>query len=349
MKAKNIDLLNIFLMFISLYLAFKIPFELFLFSYTILGPLHYLTEINWLKDNNYFVKAKYWTYAFVLIAALISIPVIIKLPSLQAFNDTFIFKQLLGFSRFLINVLILSSLLFAIGLVHFKKWQHILLFFLISVISSIMILKFVPFSIVVVGVFLPTIIHVYLFTLLFMIFGMLNSKTSIGIIGILFFILCPILIIVSHIDTTSYIFSETSKTVFTEIGFTRIKVSLAKIFRVLENGQLSLLSEGGIKIQIFIAFAYTYHYLNWFSKTSIIGWSKNLSKSKLIVVISIWIISVLLYLFDYKTGLMALFFLSYLHVLLEFPLNIISIKGIFLKLYIDKNIQKISPDLKKTN
>ena len=45
-------------MFLALVLALKIPFELFLFSYAVLGPLHYLTEINWLKERNYFAKNK---------------------------------------------------------------------------------------------------------------------------------------------------------------------------------------------------------------------------------------------------------------------------------------------------
>src|SRR5438045_6620252 len=30
------------------------PFHVFLFAYAVLGPLHYLTEISWLHDRNYF-------------------------------------------------------------------------------------------------------------------------------------------------------------------------------------------------------------------------------------------------------------------------------------------------------
>ena len=39
-------------------------------------------------------------------------------------------------------------------------------------------------------------------------------------------------------------------------------------------------------------------------------------------------ISVALYLYNYRVGLMALYFLSFLHVFLEFPLNWVSFKGI---------------------
>jgi hypothetical protein len=42
----RINYLNIGLMVLSYAVAFLFPFELFLFSYTILGPLHYFTEIS---------------------------------------------------------------------------------------------------------------------------------------------------------------------------------------------------------------------------------------------------------------------------------------------------------------
>ncbi|UPT68252.1 MAG: hypothetical protein M0D57_06295 [Sphingobacteriales bacterium JAD_PAG50586_3] len=58
-KAYTIDYANIGLMILSCIIAFFIPFELFLFSYAILGPLHYLTEIGWLHQRQYFTKGKY--------------------------------------------------------------------------------------------------------------------------------------------------------------------------------------------------------------------------------------------------------------------------------------------------
>ena len=70
----------------------------------------------------------------------------------------------------------------------------------------------------------------------------------------------------------------------------------------------------------FIAFAYTYHYLNWFSKTSIIKWHL-VERKYLILTLGIWVLALALYASDYRTGLKFLFFLSFLHVFLEFPLN----------------------------
>jgi len=83
----------------------------------------------------------------------------------------------------------------------------------------------------------------------------------------------------------------------------------------------------GIMLMRFIAFAYLYHYLNWFSKTEVIRWHK-VPKVRFIGVVVIWLASCGFYLYDYSLGLSVLFFLSFTHVLLEFPLNIVSIVGI---------------------
>jgi hypothetical protein len=54
LNTTHIDWINIVLMFISAAAAYVLPFEVFLFSYAVLGPLHYLTEISWLHERKYF-------------------------------------------------------------------------------------------------------------------------------------------------------------------------------------------------------------------------------------------------------------------------------------------------------
>ena len=71
-------------------------------------------------------------------------------------------------------------------------------------------------------------------------------------------------------------------------------------------------TNAGFVIMRFVAFAYTYHYLNWFSKTSVIKWHQ-VPKATLIGTIVIWLASIALYLHDYNQGLKVLFFLSFLH------------------------------------
>src|SRR5690606_1980879 len=105
--------------------------------------------------------------------------------------------------------------------------------------------------------------------------------------------------------------------------FSSINYSLGYSIGLFEGlkPNYAIISEVGVKLQIFIAFAYTYHYLNWFSKTTVIGWHKVISKKKLIVILGIWVIALVVYFTNYYAGFVLLLFLSYLHVLMEFPLN----------------------------
>jgi hypothetical protein len=98
-------------------------------------------------------------------------------------------------------------------------------------------------------------------------------------------------------------------------------------------GQINSLEPSlAIMFARFIAFAYTYHYLNWFSKTSVIGWHQ-VPRARVIVILIAWVASVALYLTDYSNGFRWLFLLSFLHVMLEFPLNHQSFIGIGRELY----------------
>ena len=77
----------------------------------------------------------------------------------------------------------------------------------------------------------------------------------------------------------------------------------------------------------FFAFAYTYHYLNWFSKTRIIEWHR-ISKKRAGFILVVYLTSLGLYAWNYLLGFYWLLFLSLLHVVLEFPLNHRTFAGI---------------------
>ena len=85
--------------------------------------------------------------------------------------------------------------------------------------------------------------------------------------------------------------------------------------------------KGSIILTRVIAFAYTYHYLNWFSKTRVINWHR-ISLTRAIIIGLIWAASVGLYFYNYRIGYRWLFILSLSHVILEFPLNHRSFVGI---------------------
>ena len=81
-------------------------------------------------------------------------------------------------------------------------------------------------------------------------------------------------------------------------------------------------------MQIFIAFAYLYHYLNWFSKTTVIGWHKGLTKKRSLIILMIWLTCIALFAWNYRIGILSVTFLSTLHIFVEFPLNMVSIRSI---------------------
>jgi hypothetical protein len=332
MNSKETDILNVILIIVSLALAFNLPFELFLFSYAFLGPLHYLTEINWLKEKNYFLKETKWIWVFVVMAFLVCTPLFLKLLATSDLGRLPGYKNITEFMNKSTDEIILSSILLALGLIYFKKKKQLILFLIIALAILLPALNYFPDMALAMAIFVPTIIHVYLFTLLFMIYGTMNSKSTPGIIAIVLLTLVPFIIMVSKVNLTEYFpLKESTVSSFNGSNFGILTFNLSNLFLSKQDEAFNFVSVMAIKTQIFIAFAYTYHYLNWFSKTSIIGWNKNLSKTKTITILAIWAVSVALYLYDYKIGFIALLFLSLIHVFLEFPLNMTSIKGIVAK------------------
>jgi hypothetical protein len=326
------DYINIFLMLLSCGLAFVLPFELFLFSYAILGPLHYLTEISWLHQRNYFSTGKKDYIALIILCFLISLGVI--------FNDIFISRHYFEgvFSPEMLQKIIKTygayfptfitmAFVGALGLLIFNKPIYKISLFLVGFLIGYL-LKDNALGTVILGVFIPTLMHVYLFTALFMLYGALKSKSVPGYVSVFLLVACALSFYFIQYVPDNFSASAYVKHSLVDSGFASVNIAALGFFK---SGGITMFdifeSRKGLMVQRFIAFAYTYHYLNWFSKTEIIKWHL-VPKKWLISSIVIWIASIALYYFDYKTGLVALFFLSLLHVFLEFPLNFKSILGI---------------------
>ncbi len=216
---------------------------------------------------------------------------------------------------------------FAIAFVGFKKKIHQYIVIILGVILAVL-LHFYELYQVIFGILVPTVIHVYLFTLLFMWYGNLKSKSRIGYFNVLLLFAVPF--IIAFVDFSLYNFSigETTVGIYNQNKFHMLNMTISKFFGFSNGTTFSLTNLIDVKIQIFIAFAYTYHYLNWFSKTTVIGWHKKLTQKRSLIILALWIVSVALYFYDYRIGLALLLFLSLLHVFMEFPLNVISIKSI---------------------
>lgn len=331
MTHKQIDLLNIGLIFFALWLAFKIPFELFLFSYAFFGPLHYLTEINWLNKKNFFIQNPKIIWVLGILAFVVCLsPMLKEINKIELFQNLitpWLSTTVLKYIELWSTNFLFMALATAVAGILTKNIWYLLLVLLGSAGTSFFLMD-VPNYIVLIGVFTPTIFHVYVFTGLFILYGAIKDKSLWGFLTFFALLFVLVLIINADVHPKDYTISEYTKNSFISSSFSSVLISIAQFFHIIPPKKpFYMLTENGIKIQIFIAFAYTYHYLNWFSKTSIIKWH-NINKQQFTVIGLLWILSVGLYYYDYHVGFIALLFLSMLHVFLEFPLNVVSIKGI---------------------
>lgn len=479
-------------MFFTAILAFIAPFETFLFAYAFLGPLHYLTEISWLHDRQYFTKGKYDFVVLLVVGVLLSAVAFIDdfKDSFNNYNLNFNINPPFSDIKISIinwfyglrlnHILLILSLVCSVFFVFTKnnKFKYlaicvlfIFLYFLynfeLDLLGMILILSFVSIAIhflvqnyiiklvCIASLFLfiynfynpdwfgissetqltydqyisisqkselvnsnwffafislvPTLIHVYVFTGLFMLYGAMKSRSKSGLISVLAMIVIPVVLVfvipvnssrqlITDYGKNAYYaggkggFFDVNREILDEFSITpkltwkqaidnNIKdkkereklyvtlhdslynnyvntyipadeykmdsvfrrnpytsysgkndVSVANTYPIesKEKGSwwnIIFYSQVGIMLMRFIAFAYLYHYLNWFSKTEIIRWHK-VPKARFVLVIVLWLASCGFYLKDYVLGLNVLFFLSFTHVLLEFPLNIVSIVGI---------------------
>jgi len=317
------------LILLSFILACSLPFEIFLFGYAVLGPLHYLTETNWIIGKNYFVANNYWKYLVVFGALVYSIPYIVSLPFVKnILNDTTVQLLTIKLSSYTNGIMFLAfvnALVFLFTNKNKGLWISLFITLLISVFAFTS-----DVYILINGLLLPTIIHVYLFTILFMICGVQKSKSKTGILNVVLILLLPILLLFIDTDMFRYQFSDVVKETYVQNNFHYLNANLAKLLGVYDELKFFFYEKVDLKIQIFIAFAYIYHYLNWFSKTTIIGWHKQLTTKKSIAIVVVWISVLICYLYNYRLGLVVSIFLSVIHVMLEFPLNMITVKALLL-------------------
>ena len=188
----QINYLNIGLMIISAIAAYILPFEVFLFAYAFLGPLHYLTEISWLHDRQYFAKGKYDFVPLLLVGVVLSYA---ALANDFEFNSDFLKSyQEMSLGDILLCLALFSSILFAFVKNLYIKIATIGFLF-------IFIYKYFNgendtdnFAVFTITSLVPTLIHVYLFTGLFMLYGALKSRSKSGLLSVAVFAIVPILL-----------------------------------------------------------------------------------------------------------------------------------------------------------
>ena len=165
-------------------------------------------------------------------------------------------------------------------------------------------------SLAVVGILIPTLIHVSLFTLVFMTLGAIKARSRVqGALVIVYLVaIAAILLAPPTADIRIASFAKAAQEYFGNVG-----PALSRLFGIpglkLDTRLTSLL-----------AFVYSYHYLNWFIKADVIRWA-DIPRSRLLMVIAASAASTALYFYDYAFGFTFLLALSLVHILLEFPLD----------------------------
>ncbi len=327
MSTKQIDLLNLGLIIISAVLAWLFPLQLFVLAFAILGPLHYLTEINWLDKKNYFspVQRNTWLIAAAAASLLIVLPKIYFF--LAENNGSFLAEVMLFINRWS-NSLIFLTFLLSFGFTFLKDRRYWIALLVTGLIGAIL-LNTTSMYRTLVGLFIPTVVHVYIFTLLFMLYGSLKARSELGYLTILVALLVPVVFAFIDLEGHHYFFSDEMKSIYLENNFHSTPVGVASLLGLSDGTSFYFYESLELKLMMFISFIYLYHYLNWFSKTTVIGWHKELTKGRAVAIVVLWLILLSLFYYDYRIGFLAALFFSFLHVILEFPLNWVSIRGVF--------------------
>ncbi|MDE0965961.1 MAG: hypothetical protein OSB73_22780, partial [Candidatus Latescibacteria bacterium] len=203
------------------------------------------------------------------------------------------------------------ALLAAIGMVYFRRGFHKLVLGGVAALCAAYICR-IPDIALFFSFFIPTLVHVYIFTGAFILFGTLRSRSMSGWLSLAVFVLCGACFFVFDIPNWDYGATEYLRTSMGRL--VRIPQEFIRVFG------LSPEWDSVVNVMRFIAFAYTYHYLNWFSKTKVIRWHE-IPRRRFIALVALYGLSVGVYAINYQWGISALFCLSLIHVFLEFPLN----------------------------
>lgn len=328
MNSKRIDYINIGLIILSAILAYQFPLELFVIAFITLGPLHYFTEINWLDKKNYFISApkRTWLWLGLVATILIMLPKFYFYFSGSSSGTTYgIMRAFNGWT----NAFIFLSLIAAIGFVLIKKRVYWAVLLLPSVFVAYYLHSHQTYE-HLIGIMIPTVIHVYIFTLLFMAYGAKKSNSRPGYFSVGIALFIPLVFAGVDLHQHGYVFDESMMKFYVDQRFFRTSEVTAQFAGFGDHG-FRFYDPFYIKMMMFISFIYLYHYLNWFSKTSLIQWHKSLTLQRSIAIAATWIVLLLLFYFNLGLGMLLAVFFSMLHVILEFPLNVFSVKGLVTK------------------
>lgn len=289
---RRVDAVHLLLMCTAAAFAYLVPFELLLLSYVVLGPAHYLTEISWLHDRKFFLPHR--GIAVVLVVVAVG----------AAFIENGTWFGVVIWLAFVVCALFAAVTTAVQGTI-----------LLIAAALLTIALAAGGTHFVILGTLLPTLIHVSLFTFVFMVLGALRSgsKAQVLLVGMYVIAIAVIIAVPPSAETVIPKFGALAHEYFGGVA--------PALGRVL--GIYDMRLDG--RITGLLAFVYTYHYLNWFIKADVIRWA-DIPRRRLAAVIVFSAASTGLYFYDYILGFSVLLGLSLLHVILEFPLNSLALR-----------------------
>jgi len=287
----TIDAVHLGLMLAALAITYLVPFELLLLSYVVLGPAHYFTEISWLHDRKYFLPRRNIAFGLAGVAVVAAL-----------------IDNAARFGFVIWMVFVACALLTTT-----TAAQSAVLTFAALAVTAIMAAN--GSSLAVLGILLPTLIHVSLFTLVFMTLGAYRSGSKAQAFLVFVYLLAIGIIVLAPPSAATQIpaFAKAGQEYFGNVG--------PALGRLLDVGNLRL----DTRLTSLLAFVYTYHYLNWFIKADVIRWAE-IPRPRLALVVAASATSTALYFYDYAFGFTVLLALSLVHVVLEFPLNSLALR-----------------------
>ncbi|MCI0634060.1 MAG: hypothetical protein L0206_09125, partial [Actinobacteria bacterium] len=179
----RINYVNIGLMLLSAGVACVLPFETFLLAYAVLGPLHYLTQISWLHDRGWFTTGRFDWVPLALLGAVSFVGTYTTwLPW-----DGPVFVAFVGGVAFawVRNPVVKASVLVA------------------AVALAEPVLAWPPATILFLYL-LSTVIHVYVFTGLFILAGSLKSRSASGYASFAVYVACGVALLLVQPATAAY-------------------------------------------------------------------------------------------------------------------------------------------------
>jgi hypothetical protein len=285
------DIIHLGLMLAALGVAYVIPFELLLLAYAVLGPAHYFTEISWLHDRNYYLPHK----GLGMVLGLVALGVMFLA------------------SPYWYGVVVWAA--FAGCAVLAAKTTRLRL--IIGGASAGLTVLFAalhaPFAIM--AALLPTLIHVCLFTLVFMVLGAVRARSG-AQFGLVVAYLVAIALIIAVPPRAGWMIPAVAQ--HNDWGFGDVSDALGQ---VLGQPGLSL----DARLMGLLSFVYAYHYLNWFIKAEVIHWNR-MPRTRLAAIALLSAAATGFYFLNFTLGFTVLLLISLAHVLLEFPLNSLSLR-----------------------